>query len=128
MTRVVRRSLRKIFFFQAEYGIRDLLVTGVQTCALPIYLVHDAEKWGDCLSGALTLTDYMADMTEAGFAGIHLNTSSPWQRIDGIHFFSVTLTGYKLPAPSPAGPRYATLRGPFSRVVDERGTDRKSTR
>src|SRR2546430_3279240 len=29
------------FFFQAEDGIRDLTVTGVQTCALPIFLdVH----------------------------------------------------------------------------------------
>src|SRR3989441_7626718 len=26
-----------MFFFQAEDGIRDKLVTGVQTCALPIY-------------------------------------------------------------------------------------------
>src|SRR2546427_8800373 len=26
------------FFFQAEDGIRDLTVTGVQTCALPIYV------------------------------------------------------------------------------------------
>src|SRR6266496_4853474 len=25
-----------VFFFQAEAGIRDLYVTGVQTCALPI--------------------------------------------------------------------------------------------
>src|SRR2546430_9910995 len=29
-----------IFFFQAEDGIRDLTVTGVQTCALPILLQH----------------------------------------------------------------------------------------
>src|SRR2546427_5706531 len=28
------------FFFQAEDGIRDLTVTGVQTCALPISLVR----------------------------------------------------------------------------------------
>src|SRR2546430_5315070 len=27
----------EFFFFQAEDGIRDLTVTGVQTCALPIY-------------------------------------------------------------------------------------------
>src|SRR5205823_7434964 len=27
------------FFFQAEDGIRDKLVTGVQTCALPIYVL-----------------------------------------------------------------------------------------
>src|SRR3712207_8394619 len=30
------------FFFQAEDGIRDIGVTGVQTCALPILLVHVA--------------------------------------------------------------------------------------
>src|SRR5690606_39536182 len=27
----------KLFFFQAEDGIRDFHVTGVQTCALPIF-------------------------------------------------------------------------------------------
>src|SRR5258707_170314 len=27
----------RFFFFQAEDGIRDIGVTGVQTCALPIY-------------------------------------------------------------------------------------------
>src|SRR5256886_15286565 len=31
--------LSVFFFFQAEDGIRDLTVTGVQTCALPILLV-----------------------------------------------------------------------------------------
>src|SRR5690348_17436196 len=29
------------FFFQAEDGIRDGRVTGVQTCALPIYAAED---------------------------------------------------------------------------------------
>src|SRR2546430_5696360 len=29
-------AVRFVFFFQAEDGIRDLTVTGVQTCALPI--------------------------------------------------------------------------------------------
>src|SRR2546430_8839471 len=29
-------DFRVAFFFQAEDGIRDLTVTGVQTCALPI--------------------------------------------------------------------------------------------
>src|SRR5205823_11753861 len=30
------------FFFQAEDGIRDKLVTGVQTCALPIFMLYKA--------------------------------------------------------------------------------------
>src|SRR3989454_12084019 len=33
------------FFFQAEDGIRDYKVTGVQTCALPIYKVTQV-RWG----------------------------------------------------------------------------------
>ncbi|MGA6827015.1 methyltransferase domain-containing protein [Nitrospira sp. NS4] len=117
--RKVFREMSRVAKPGGRFTISDI----VADQPVPQYLVHDAEKWGDCLSGALTLTDYMAGMTEAGFAGIHLIKSSPWQRIDGIHFFSVTLTGYKLPATtSTAGPRYATLRGPFSRVVDEQGT------
>src|SRR5207245_4954362 len=33
-------SIVFVFFFQAEDGIRDATVTGVQTCALPISLVQ----------------------------------------------------------------------------------------
>src|SRR6266478_8579832 len=33
------------FFFQAEDGIRDLTVTGVQTCALPISAVCEPGWW-----------------------------------------------------------------------------------
>src|SRR3712207_7951809 len=41
------------FFFQAEDGIRDIGVTGVQTCALPIYaLGHLVEGLGDVLDPA----------------------------------------------------------------------------
>src|SRR3712207_7770645 len=39
-------SLESIFFFQAEDGIRDIGVTGVQTCALPIWIVFIA-TWFD---------------------------------------------------------------------------------
>src|SRR2546428_8442436 len=33
------------FFFQAEDGIRDLIVTGVQTCALPISPDRRPQVW-----------------------------------------------------------------------------------
>src|SRR5256885_13113786 len=35
-----RSSKIPLFFFQAEDGIRAYKVTGVQTCALPIYVAH----------------------------------------------------------------------------------------
>src|SRR5256885_917055 len=40
MTKICAYSVIRLilfFFFQAEDGIRDYKVTGVQTCALPIY-------------------------------------------------------------------------------------------
>src|SRR5688572_33108020 len=50
-----------VFFFQAEDGIRDLTVTGVQTCALPISSGKSIEfkvkpgkyqaTWNTCPSG-----------------------------------------------------------------------------
>src|SRR2546427_5381606 len=47
MRKVAALSADLFFFFQAEDGIRDLTVTGVQTCALPIY--HAADR--DCARG-----------------------------------------------------------------------------
>src|SRR2546430_3193110 len=38
--KMTRRSAVSLFFFQAEDGIRDLTVTGVQTCALPIFAME----------------------------------------------------------------------------------------
>src|SRR2546425_7425898 len=34
---LIEAVVHVVFFFQAEDGIRDKLVTGVQTCALPIF-------------------------------------------------------------------------------------------
>src|SRR5690606_40509737 len=42
---LVRGLCRSAFFFQAEDGIRDFHVTGVQTCALPIFPVAPRRQW-----------------------------------------------------------------------------------
>src|SRR5690606_39621881 len=63
------RSLRSLgfllaaFFFQAEDGIRDFHVTGVQTCALPILLRHGQTEWNaaDRMQGQID-----TDLTELG--------------------------------------------------------------
>ncbi len=89
---------------------------------VPNYLMFDKEKWGDCLSGALPLARYWEGLRKAGFRGIHQVNFIPWRVIDGIHFLSVTLTGYKLPDNDlDVQPGYATFKGPFSQIVDEFG-------
>jgi len=119
-----KRRVFQEMFRVAKPGGRFTISDIVSDQPVPQYLVHNVEKWGDCLSGALTLTAYFAGLAEAGFSAIHLSKFSPWQAIDGVHFFSVTLTGYKLPVvDSIPAVRYATLRGPFSRAIDERGME-----
>src|SRR5256884_4346858 len=59
-----------VFFFQAEDGIRDVAVTGVQTCALPIlsghlgYIAEDPatleEKFAATNSGRLESLSFVA--------------------------------------------------------------------
>src|SRR6266516_6412067 len=52
------------FFFQAEDGIRDRTVTGVQTCALPISRVIEIAKTTDGPPGVGTV--YASTVKDAG--------------------------------------------------------------
>src|SRR5438105_9886311 len=56
----------RFFFFQAEDGIRDPLVTGVQTCALPISVVHRLRE--DRLQAARQDAEQRAAAAEAELA------------------------------------------------------------
>src|SRR5204862_5515476 len=56
------------FFFQAEDGIRDLYVTGVQTCALPISGLNAGDS---------------APMAVVGGEGVYFHLSDGRRLIDG---------------------------------------------
>src|SRR2546430_3427753 len=60
-------SIRNLFFFfQAEDGIRDLTVTGVQTCALPISVkvnIGDSKYPADGASGGSTTVGGVSSST-----------------------------------------------------------------
>src|SRR5690348_17848385 len=58
-------SVLWFFFFQAEDGIRDGRVTGVQTCALPIYLRHFSPVG---LAGGFQMENFHGDVRFAGDA------------------------------------------------------------
>src|SRR2546425_3326736 len=82
------------FFFQAEDGIRDKLVTGVQTCALPIcpgglenYLnkVREHGRMAEAGKAVVFVTPLPADDPEAMEAkyGEHLAYIPNWYRPGG---------------------------------------------
>src|SRR6266536_3860019 len=46
----MKNTIEYLFFFQAADGIRDPLVTGVQTCALPISPARQQRaRWGEAV-------------------------------------------------------------------------------
>src|SRR5438046_10462667 len=53
------------FFFQAEDGIRDWSVTGVQTCALPISRLSK-RKWILALSSATSVQRWISEELRPG--------------------------------------------------------------
>src|SRR5437764_15457310 len=78
------------FFFQAEDGIRDTSVTGVQTCALPIWALapyQPEHKVDGLVAHAVPVDDHCAQQPErhpvaqlGGFADIALRSPRSEER------------------------------------------------
>src|SRR5205823_8051748 len=81
------------FFFQAEDGIRDKLVTGVQTCALPIFafgrktfsFTRDIDFFGGpALVVAATIAAVVVNQVVAADAtGVHTSVALGLFRAEG---------------------------------------------
>src|SRR2546430_5229583 len=62
-------TVNDFFFFQAEDGIRDLTVTGVQTCALPIF--RHADPHDDVMNAKMRdLHTMVSDLQSADEAAL----------------------------------------------------------
>src|SRR5205823_7200722 len=67
------------FFFQAEDGIRDKLVTGVQTCALPIS--SDGNNPGGCVRFSRLVSRRRWNLSQPpGLFPSEVERRSEWQR------------------------------------------------
>src|SRR5262249_58732882 len=78
------RTMR-VFFFQAEDGIRDWSVTGVQTCALPIYAYAAAKAAPDQMIQALAAA---SDKLTSDFG----TWKTPWGDINRYQRLSADIT------------------------------------
>src|SRR5688572_32896821 len=81
------------FFFQAEDGIRDLTVTGVQTCALPILaLLKHASNVPQC---ALAIEDIFtrAGFVEDAFQTLLIGPERVARLLEDPRIAAATLTG-----------------------------------
>src|SRR5256885_10389667 len=92
-----------VFFFQAEDGIRDYKVTGVQTCALPIFAAiallaacHDGDDVSSPTETTATTTTATAGATSGIEGQVLLGPTCPVER-EGVSCeepYEATIVGW----------------------------------
>ncbi len=79
---------------------------------------NDEALRGECIAGALPQRDLFALLDETGFSGARVLQLTPYRRVRGHPFFSLTFAAYK---PAATEPLRAVYRGPFAAVLTRDG-------
>ena len=77
------------------------------------------ELWGECISGALTLGEFLDAARPHGFHGFQIKKDYLWKIVEGIKFYSYTLEAFKLnesKSASCCSEYTATYAGPFDSI------------
>lgn len=117
-----RRVFGEMWRVLKDHG-RMVVSDIVSERALPPHLTVNAHLWGECLTGALSEEEFMAELERAGFYGLEVLRKQYWKEVEGYGFFSVTVRGYKFQKTSGCvfvGQR-AVYLGPWASVIDEEG-------
>lgn len=117
-----QRVFDEIWRVLVDHG-RIVISDIVSDVKIPAHLGVDPRLWGECLAGALTQKQFLAELERAGFYGLTVLSRTYWQEVEGYEFFSVTVSGYKFEKSSEClfqGQR-AVYLGPGKAFVDEEG-------
>ncbi len=119
-----KKQLFQEIFRVIRDGGRAVISDIVCDEAVPERLQNDPELWSGCISGALTEKEFLDAFAAVGFYGIELvkRDTEPWQTVEGIEFFSVTVQAFKpTQVPNKECNQAAIYLGPFQRVLDDDG-------
>ncbi len=116
------RVFEEIWRVLKDHG-RFLISDIVSEEPVPPHLKVNPELWGECLVGALTQQEFLAQLERAGFYGLQVRSKTYWKDVEGYSFYSVTVQGYKFEKTAGCvfqGHR-AVYLGPGKAFVDEEG-------
>lgn len=119
-----KRDLFLEIYRVCRVGGRAVISDIVSDEPVPATLQADPELWSGCISGALTESGFLQAFAEAGFQGIEIlkRDPEPWQTVEGIEFFSVTVQAHRLPEGEEQDLNQAAIYlGPFQKVMDDQG-------
>jgi radical SAM protein with 4Fe4S-binding SPASM domain len=117
-----RRVFGEVWRVLKDHG-RVVVSDIVADRPVPPDLKVNVHLWGECISGALSEDEFVAELERAGFYGVSTLKKQFWREVEGHRFYSVTLRGYKFQ--KRAGCVYqghrAVYLGPYVSVTDEEG-------
>jgi radical SAM protein with 4Fe4S-binding SPASM domain len=117
-----RAVLIEVWRVLKDFG-RAVISDTVSEKPLPQSMKSNPRLWGECVSGALTEEQYLAELERSGFYGLSVLKKDFWKEVEGNRFYSVVITGYKFK--KNAGCDYAgqtaVYLGPMQAVIDEEG-------
>jgi len=90
----VFREIHRILKPGGRFVIADI----ISDKPVPQEMRNNRELWGECVSGALTLDEFINYSKQTDFHGFTLQKDYLWKVVEGIRFYSYILTAYK-PAP-----------------------------
>jgi MoaA/NifB/PqqE/SkfB family radical SAM enzyme/SAM-dependent methyltransferase len=116
------RVFEEIWRILTNHG-RIVLSDIVTEREVPPHLKVNPELWGECLVGALTEAELLAQLERAGFYGLTVLQKSYWKTVEGYPFFSLTVRGYKYEKTGGCVYRghRAVYLGPGKAFLDEEG-------
>ena len=91
-------NIRRVLAPAGRVAISDI----VSDQPVPVHLQRDPELWSGCISGAWQQDDFLKAFQQLGFEQVRYDDRSaePWQELEGIKFYAVTLVGQLPGGPS----------------------------
>lgn len=124
---VINLSVNKYGVFEEIHRILKpggsfLIADIISEREVPQEMKNDKELWGECISGACTLAEFLTAAGKSQFKGFKFQKDYLWKEVQGIKFYSYTIAGYKFEASEDASCRKklnAIYSGPFQSVTCE---------
>ncbi len=91
--RAVFSEIWRVLKDHGRLVLADIVAEG----AVPPHLRVSPQLWGECLSGALTEAELLAELERAGFHGVEILARTFWRAVEGTTFHSITVRAYKHP-------------------------------
>ena len=101
-------------------GGRFVIADIISEKEVPEAMRNQQELWGECISGSLTLSQFLEAARPHGFHGFQIKKDYLWKIVEGIKFYSYTLEARKSAGSETAScckEFTATYAGPFDSIT-----------